>query len=42
VQPDRRLPGGVLIDAKSRWLAVGNETDAIEAGEPHALDDLIG
>jgi hypothetical protein len=32
----------VLVDAETRRLAVGDQTNAVEACVPHALDDLIG
>ncbi|WP_246677815.1 hypothetical protein [Mesorhizobium sp. B2-4-18] len=31
----------MLVDAKPRRLAIGDQADAIQAGVPHALDDLI-
>ena len=32
----------MLIDAQPRRLAVGKKADAVEAGVPHAFDNLIG
>ena len=42
VQPDGGRPWFVLVDAQTRRLPVGDKTDAVEAGMPHALDYQIG
>jgi hypothetical protein len=34
-------PGCVLIDAQTRWLAVGEKANAVEACVPHAFDNLV-
>ena len=42
MQPDRGRPGGVLVDAQPRRLAIGEETHAVETRVPHVLDNLVG